>query len=230
MAISKKQIFGAKKMTQLKIEIVSDVMCPWCVVGYKNLEKALSELSPKLTADISWQAFELNPDMPTEGQNLSEHLMQKYGQTKEQSVENRAHLTQLGKDAGFDFNFDENSIMINSFDCHRLLTWAKGFNKQTELKLSLFKAHFSDKVYLNDETELLRIVESVGLPLNEAKQLLANSDFSDIVRSEQQKYRELGVSSVPTFIINDKYAISGGQAAATFKQALEQISAETESA
>lgn len=214
-------------MTPLKIEIVSDVMCPWCVVGYKNLETALAELQTSIKADISWHAFELNPDMPIEGQNLAEHLMQKYGQTKEQSVENRERLTDVGKQAGFDFNFDENSIMINSFDCHRLLSWAKDHNKQTELKLALFKAHFSDKIYLNDQDALLKVVTSVGLSGDDAMEILVSNAYAEDVKTEQDKMRQWGISSVPTFIINDKYAINGGQAVETFKQALEQISSES---
>ena len=213
-------------MTQFKIEIVSDVMCPWCVIGYKNLESALEQLQNTISADISWHAFELNPGMPKEGQNLAEHIMQKYGQTKSQSEENRAHLTQLGQQVGFDFNFDDNSIMINSFDCHRLLTWAKEFNKQTELKLALFKAHFSDKVYLNDQTALLKVVSQVGLDAEEAKVILESNAYSEAVETEENQMHRLGVSSVPTFIINDKYAINGGQAVEVFKQALEQIQQE----
>ena len=213
-------------MTQFKIEIVSDVMCPWCVIGYKNLESALEQLQNTITADISWHAFELNPGMPKEGQNLAEHIMQKYGQTKSQSEENRAHLTQLGQQVGFDFSFDDNSIMINSFDCHRLLTWAKEFNKQTELKLALFKAHFSDKVYLNDQTALLKVVSQVGLDAEEAKVILESNAYSEAVETEENQMQQLGVSSVPTFIINDKYAINGGQAVEVFKQALEQIQQE----
>ena len=213
-------------MPPLKIEIVSDVMCPWCVVGYKNLEQALTALSPTISANISWHAFELNPNMPQEGQNLAEHLMQKYGKTKEQSEENRERLTQLGKEAGFNFNFDDNSIMINSFDCHRLLTWLKEHGKQTELKLALFQAHFSDKIYLNEQEVLLNVVKSVGLSVDEAKRILDTDAYSDTVRNEQAKMHELGVSSVPTFIINEKYAINGGHAFETFKQALQQINNE----
>lgn len=213
-------------MNTLKIDIVSDVMCPWCVVGYKNLEAALTQLEDIISADISWHAFELNPNMPVEGQNLAEHLMQKYGQTKAQSEENRTRLTQLGKEAGFDFNFDDNSIMINSFDLHRLLTWAIEKDKQTDLKLALFKAHFSDKVYLNDTEKLLDVVENVGLDRHEASQILASNDYSEAVRAEQKHMQDMGISSVPTFIINDKYAINGGQPVASFIQALEQIKKE----
>ena len=204
-------------MSNLKIEIVSDVMCPWCVIGYKNLESALASLTDSLSADISWHAFELNPSMPIEGQNLSEHIMQKYGQTKQQSAENRSRLIEMGKQAGFEFNFDENSIMINSFDCHRLLCWSKTHHKQTALKFALFKAHFSDHILLNDEDALLNVVSQVGLPVEEAKAILSSNAYIDEVRTEQEQARQMGVSSVPTFIINEKYAINGGQAVETFK-------------
>lgn len=215
-------------MKKLKIDIVSDVMCPWCVIGYKNLESALVELKDDLAADISWHAFELNPSMPVEGQEIGEHLQEKYGLTEEQSKENRQRIAEMGKASGFDFNFDGKRIMINSFDCHRLLTWAKSEGKQTELKLAMFHAHFSDLIYLNQQEELLKVVESVGLDKARAQAILDSDEFASTVREEESRMQQMGISSVPTFIINDKYAISGGQASATFKQALQQISTEEE--
>ena len=212
-------------MTNLSIEIVSDVMCPWCVIGYKNLEKALADL-PEIDADIQWHAFELNPNMPVEGQNLREHLMEKYGITVEQSEANRARISQMGLESGFTFNFADDGIMINSFDCHRLLTWAKEEGKQTELKLALFQAHFSDNKRLNDEAQLLEVVKSVGLDTERAKAILASDDYSEAVRNEQARMHQMGISSVPTFIVNQKYAINGGQPADVFKQALQQIQSE----
>lgn len=210
----------------MKIEIVSDVMCPWCIIGYKNLEKALEELDGQVVADISWHAFELNPQMPVEGQDLREHLMEKYGITEQQSNDNRERILQMGQTAGFQFNFAEDGIMINSFDCHRLLTWAKQYHKQTQLKLALFKAHFTDNARLNDESQLLAVVESVGLDVNIAKDILATDQYADEVRAEQSQMHQLGISSVPTFIIDQKYVINGGQPVETFKQALVQIQSE----
>lgn len=212
-----------KKMT---IEIVSDVMCPWCVIGYKNLEQALDSLKDEIEADISWHAFELNPDMPIQGQNLREHLMEKYGITPEQSDENRKRISDMGEMSGFTFNFADDGIMINSFDCHRLLTWAKQEGKQTDLKLALFQAHFADNKRLNDNQQLLAVVSSVGLDTSRAQAILATDEFAQQVRDEQKHMHQMGISSVPTFIVNQKYAINGGQPADVFKQALQQIQTE----
>ncbi len=213
-------------MNKMSIEIVSDVMCPWCAIGYKNLEKALHALENDIDADISWHAFELNPDMPVAGQNLREHLMKKYGITPEQSDENRERISAMGAQAGFTFNFADDGIMINSFDCHRLLTWAKGQGKQTDLKLALFKAHFTDNKRLNDAEILLDVVASVGLDRAAAAAVLDSDEFAQEVRDEQRRMHQMGIQSVPTFIINQKYAINGGQPADVFKQALQQIQQE----
>jgi len=211
----------------MKIEIVSDVMCPWCVIGYKNLSQALAGLAPELRAEISWQPFELNPQMPIAGQDMREHLVEKYGMTVEQSNSNREHMSELGTKAGFSFNFADDGIMINSFDCHRLLAWAKEQGKQSELQMALFTAHFTDNQRLNDRDTLLDLVVQVGLARDRGAEILAGDDYRELVRSEQQRMHQLGISSVPTFIINDQYSISGGQPTDVFRQALQKIQAET---
>ncbi|MCZ2720668.1 DsbA family oxidoreductase [Marinomonas sp. 15G1-11] len=213
-------------MTNLKIDIVSDVMCPWCIIGYKNLERALNDIKSDITADISWHPFELNPDMPIEGQDINEHLQEKYGLSEAQGQENRQRIIDMGKQSGFHFDFDGERIMINSFDCHRLLAWAKTQGKQTELKLAMFQAHFSDQALLNQEQQLLDVVGSIGLDTAAAKAILDSDDYAQEVREEESQMQQMGISSVPTFIINNKYAISGGQTSDTFKQALTQISQE----
>lgn len=210
-------------MNKLKIDIVSDVMCPWCIIGYKNLETALAQLSDEFTAQISWKPFELNPDMPVAGQDLNEHLAQKYGLTEQQGDENRQRILEMGEQAGFDFNFDGKRIMINSFDLHRLLTWAASEGKQTELKLAFFKAHFTDLVYLNEQDTLLDVVASVGLDRARAKQILDSGEYFQDVRSEQNTLQQMGITSVPTFIINDQFALTGGQPSDAFVQAFKQI-------
>ncbi|MBE0456065.1 DsbA family oxidoreductase [Pseudoalteromonas sp. KG3] len=210
-------------MKKLKIDIVSDVMCPWCIIGYKNLETALAQLSDEFTAQISWKPFELNPDMPVAGQDLNEHLAQKYGLTEQQGDENRQRILEMGEQAGFDFNFDGKRIMINSFDLHRLLTWAASEGKQTELKLAFFKAHFTDLVYLNEQDTLLDVVASVGLDRARAKQILDSGEYFQDVRSEQNTLQQMGITSVPTFIINDQFALTGGQPSDAFVQAFKQI-------
>lgn len=211
-------------MTKLKIDIVSDVMCPWCVIGYNNMAKALEQVSADISADIQWHAFELNPNMPIEGQNVQEHLMEKYGITAEQSEQNRRNITERGKEAGFDFSFGDQLWMINTFDCHRLLTWAKSKGRQTELKLALFQAHFGDNKRLNEEQVLVEVAEQVGLSGAEARDILHSEAFAQDVRDEQDRMRQMGIQSVPTFIINDKYAITGGQPTDAFIQAFRQIS------
>jgi len=210
-------------MKKLKIDIVSDVMCPWCIIGYKNLETALAQLSDEFTAQISWKPFELNPDMPVAGQDLNEHLAQKYGLTEQQGDENRQRILEMGEQAGFDFNFDGKRIMTNSFDLHRLLTWAASEGKQTELKLAFFKAHFTDLVYLNEQDTLLDVVASVGLDRARAKQILDSGEYFQDVRSEQNTLQQMGITSVPTFIINDQFALTGGQPSDAFVQAFKQI-------
>jgi predicted DsbA family dithiol-disulfide isomerase len=213
-------------MKNFKIDIVSDVMCPWCVVGYKNLETALSELKDEIKAEITWHPFELNPDMPIEGQDLNQHLMQKYNLTEQQGDENRKNMLEAGQRAGFTFNFDGKRIMINSFDLHRLLTWARKEGKQTELKLAFFEAHFTNLKYLNQLDTLLDVVASVGLDKAIARDILQSDQYAQEVSQEQAQFKQLGITSVPTFIINDKYAITGGQPSDSFIQAFKQISQE----
>lgn len=213
-------------MAKLKIDIVSDVMCPWCVIGYNNMAKALEQLNDEVQATIEWHAFELNPQMPIEGQNVQQHLMEKYGITAEQSEQNRLNITQRGRDSGFDFNFGDQLWMVNTFDCHRLLTWAKTQGLQTELKLALFDAHFTDNKKLNDNDILVSIAEQVGLSGATARAVLDSDQYAQQVREEQDRMRQMGIQSVPTFIINDKYAISGGQPTDAFVNALKQIAQE----
>jgi predicted DsbA family dithiol-disulfide isomerase len=213
-------------MKNFKIDIVSDVMCPWCVVGYKNLETALGELKDEITAEITWHPFELNPDMPVEGQDLNQHLQQKYNLTEQQGDQNRKNMFEAGQRAGFTFNFDGKRIMINSFDLHRLLTWAREEGKQTELKLAFFEAHFTDLKYLNQEETVLDVVASVGLDKETARHILQSEKYAKEVSQEQNQFKQLGITSVPTFIINDKYALTGGQPSESFVEAFKQISQE----
>ena len=217
-------------MNHLKIEIVSDIMCPWCIIGYKNLEAALKQLSETIEAKVSWWAFELNPDMPKAGLSIDEYLQQKYGLSAIEGKRKMQQVTEAGKKAGFTFNFDDDRIMINSFDCHRLLLWSKQYEKQTALKLALFDAHFTNAIFLNEQENLLKVVASVGLDKERAQVILDGDEYANEVRAEQQKAQQMGISAVPTFIINEKYSISGGQAVETFVQALTQISEEALSA
>ncbi|BFM50528.1 DsbA family oxidoreductase [Marinomonas sp. THO17] len=211
--------------SNLNIQFVSDIMCPWCVVGLGNLNKALAQLDDSVTVDISFQPFELNPNMPPEGQNIQEHIIEKYGITEQESDQNRAMIKARGQEVDFDFNFTNDSRMYNSFDAHRLLHWAGIQGKQAELKAALFKAHFTHNQDVSDYTVLANLAASVDLDLTEAKAVLEGQLYASEVREQETFWQQNGVQSVPTLIINNKYAISGGQPAEIFKDALEEIMA-----
>ena len=213
--------------TQLKIDIVSDVSCPWCIIGYQALNQALANLAPDIQGDITWQPFELNPQMPQEGQEITEHITQKYGITVEQSEQNRAAIKERGLSVGYEFGNRGGGRIYNTFDAHRLLHWAHEVGKQTELKLALFNLYFQQSGDPSDHQQLLTVVESVGLDVAEAKQILDSDKYTTEVRQRQQHYQAAGVSSVPAVIVNDKHLISGGQPREVFEQALKQIAEES---
>ena len=224
-------------MKTLEIDIVSDVVCPWCVLGYAHLQQALEALAQdEIKANIHWRAFELNPHMGADGQEINEHLMEKYGSTAEQLSENKKRLVDLGKAAAVDFNFDERSRIYNTFDCHKLLHWAteiqQGSNEnrdiQTLLKQALFTAYFKDGKDISDRAVLLEVVNELGLDVEKAKDVLDSAEVKEAVRKEQKQFQSMGISAVPAFIINNQYLISGGQPVDVFKQALTEISAKTE--
>lgn len=207
----------------LKIDFVSDVSCPWCIIGYKALELALQSLSPEIQADITWQPFELNPAMPIEGQEITEHITQKYGITIEQSEQSREVIKQRGLDVGYEFGNRGGGRIYNTFDAHRLLHWAKEQGKQTELKLALFDLYFKQSGNPSDHQQLLETVEKVGLDPELAKQIVDTNQYEQEVRKLQHHYQALGISSVPAVIVNNKHLISGGQPADVFEQALRDI-------
>lgn len=212
--------------TPLRIDIVSDVMCPWCVIGYSGLDKALTALAEKLEAEIHWQPFELNPEMGPEGQNLREHLHEKYGSTDEESKANRERITQMGAQLGFTFNFKDESRIVNTFNAHQLLHWAGATGapgKQSELKLALFKAHFTDGRDVSKVDELVAVAAAVGLNADEARAVLADQRYAAVVRASQQQWQEAGIHSVPAVILNEQYLLSGGQPPENYIQAFTQI-------
>lgn len=215
--------------SKLKIDIVSDVSCPWCIIGYKALESALSELKLLDSSELNWKAFELNPHMPADGQDLREHIQQKYGASAEQSAANRDNIAARGEALGFNFNFADDSRIYNTFNAHRLLHWAKEHDLQTQLKLALFDMYFTEHGDPSDPEQLLAVVESVGLDAAKAKEILESDLYEKEVRSEQEKYRNLGINAVPSFIINDKHLIKGGQPAEVFKSFLQELSAKSDS-
>ncbi|MEP7704048.1 DsbA family oxidoreductase [Paraglaciecola sp. 25GB23A] len=214
-------------MKKLKIDIVSDVSCPWCIIGYKGLEQALTELQDDIQADIRWQPFELNPQMPKEGQEITEHITQKYGISAQQADNNREMIKQRGLDVGYAFGQRGGGRIYNTFDAHRLLHWAESQGKQTELKLALFDLYFKQGGDPSDHQQLLDVVKTLGLDVKAAQNVLESEQFIQEVRAAQQHFQSAGITSVPAVIVNDKHLISGGQPAAVFAQALKQIADES---
>ncbi|WP_309630418.1 DsbA family oxidoreductase [Brevundimonas sp.] len=215
----------------LHIDFVSDVVCPWCVVGLGGLETALDKLKDEgITAEIAFQPFELNPGMAPEGENVAEHIAAKYGSTPEQSAANRAMITARAAEAwpGFEMRMAADSRIWNTFDAHRLLAWAgeAGPERQKALKAALFRTHFTDGNNLTDAGVLTRAAEAAGLDRAEAAEVLASGRYAAEVRAEQALWRQRGINSVPAVVVEGKYLISGGQPAAVFEEALRKIAAE----
>lgn len=211
--------------TRLKIDFVSDISCPWCAIGLHALEQALERLDD-VRAEVHFQPFELNPQMPPEGQDLTEHLAQKYGATPEQTDGNREQIRARGEAVGFTFRMDRRSRIYNTFDAHRLLHWAAEEGRQRELKHALLRAYFTDGDNPGAHDVLVRLAEEVGLDPERARQILASDEYADDTREQQQFYLEQGIHSVPAIIINNQFLIQGGQPVEVFEQALRHVATE----
>lgn len=212
---------------QLKIDFVSDVVCPWCAVGLGSLEQALRQLDGEIAADIHFQPFELNPQMAPEGEDVGEHLARKYGSTPEQMAQNREAIRQRGAEVGFTFNMDKRSRIYNTFDAHRLLHWAETLGRQGELKRALLAAYFTDGRDVSDHAVLVAVAEQVGLDGAEARKVLDEERYADEVREQERFYQSQGVRAVPSVIVNSRYLIQGGQPPEVFEQTLRRIAAES---
>ena len=210
----------------LKIDFVSDVSCPWCIIGLQALEQAADRLKNEVSLDLHFQPFELNPQMGPEGQDIGEHLQEKYGATPEQSQKNREAIAARGAELGFTFSMDKRSRIYNTFDAHRLLHWAEEKGVQPALKKALFKAYFTDGLDPSSHDVLVRVAAEVGLNADEAREVLASGRYADDVRAREQLYLQNGIHSVPAIIINDRHLIQGGQPVEVFEQALRQIAAQ----
>jgi predicted DsbA family dithiol-disulfide isomerase len=212
--------------TPLKIDFVSDVSCPWCVIGLRSLEQALERTGTGASTDIHFQPFELNPQMGAEGQDITEHLAQKYGSTHEQLARNQEALRARGAALGFTFDMTRRSRVYNTFDAHRLLHWAELEGRQLALKRALFAAYFTEGRDPSDRETLIGIATQAGLDPARAREVLETDRYAAEVRERQRFYGERGIQAVPSVIINDKYLIQGGQPVEVFEQALRQIAAE----
>jgi predicted DsbA family dithiol-disulfide isomerase len=212
-----------RKMT---IDFVSDIVCPWCVIGLKSLETALERAGDAVEAEIRFHPFELNAAMAPEGENIVEHIGRKYGATPEQSAATRAMIRERAGGLGFSMAMTDDSRIYNTFDAHRLLHWAGLVGDQRALKLALFTAYFTEGRNPGERAVLLAAAEQAGLDTTEAGRVLDTGLYAEEVRAEESLWQSRGIQSVPAIVIDQRYLISGGQPPEAFEQALRQIAAE----
>jgi predicted DsbA family dithiol-disulfide isomerase len=205
----------------LRIDIVSDVVCPWCIIGYKQVERALTLLPEPVEAEFHWHPFELNPDMPPEGEDAAEHIARKYGRSPDEGKKVRAHIRDTAENLGFPFGEGGARRLVNTFAAHKLLTRAG--KKQTALKLALFAAYFQQGRDVSDESVLLDIAEEVGLDRATCADWLADEALSQQVRGEEAYWRNENISGVPAIIFDGKYMVPGAQSAETFASVIGKV-------
>lgn len=209
--------------TPLRIDFVSDVACPWCVVGLRSLQKALEAVGDKVDVELHFQPFELNPDMPPEGENTTEHVARKYGANPERSAASRNAIRESGEALGFQFNYNSESRIWNTFDAHRLLHWAGLEGRQRELKEALFKVNFTEQKSTSDHQVLVGAAKAAGLDEVKAREILSSGAYTEEVRKDEALWRNRGISAVPSVIFNQRWMIQGGQPPQVFEQAIRQI-------
>lgn len=208
---------------KIKVTIISDVVCPWCIIGYKRLEAAIAELGIQDTVEIEWEPFELNADMPAEGEDLQVHMARKYGMAQRDCISALATMKLLGEKEGFTFDFFDGIKIVNTRDAHVLLKYAKESGKQTELELRLFKASFSERKDVSDQQVLIQAVKDVGLDADEALKRLADTGARERLQERETYWRSKGVMSVPTMIFNDSTSFNGAQTVDVYKQVLTEL-------
>jgi len=220
---------------KLTIDIYSDVMCPWCAIGYGQLTKALTELEGEIEAELRWRPFELNPDMPAEGEDQQAHLQRKYGRSAEEGAAVRGQMKSIADSAGVSLTYESPeggdgeappAMMWNTRDAHKLLGWAleqAGPKVQTELKLALFKAHFNERRRIGEREILLDIAASVGLHREAAKAALEDKDLEARVVAEERQAWDLNITGVPAMIVDGKFMIPGAQSPETYVNALRRV-------
>ena len=214
----------------LSVDIVSDVMCPWCIIGWLKFQTVMTHFEGRLGFRVQWHPFELNPDMPPEGEDAAAHVMRKYGITAEQSRTNSGKMAGVANGLGFAFNRGPDFRMRNSFDAHRLLTWAGALEEpeqatatgvQTALKLALFAAHFTDNRDVSDHLVLADVAASVGLDRARAAAILASGEFGEMVRTEEAYWADQNITGVPAFILGGRMMIPGAQEPEAFIRVIE---------
>jgi predicted DsbA family dithiol-disulfide isomerase len=216
---------------RLSVDIVSDVMCPWCIIGWLKFRQVIDHFKGRLEFRVQWHPFELNPDMPPEGEDAAAHVMRKYGISAEQSRANSERLANVAGELGFAFNRGPDFRMRNSFDAHRLLTWAGASEApdqaaatgvQTALKLALFAAHFTDNRDVSDAEVLVDVAGSVGLDRDRAAAILASDEFGEMVRAEEAWWVDRNITGVPAFVLGGQMLVPGAQDADVFIRVIER--------
>jgi predicted DsbA family dithiol-disulfide isomerase len=196
-------------------------MCPWCIIGFRQLADALA--ASGTAHEIHWHPFELNPQMPPEGQDGFEHVAEKYGSSRTQSLESRARMTALGVDLGFDFQWSDDFRMHNTFHSHQLLHWADTQGRKHDLKMALFSAHFTDRRNLSDDAVLAEIADEIGLDRDEALAVLTDQRFASDVRKAEQFWQQQGITGVPAVVFNRKHLVTGAQGVENYISILSQL-------
>ncbi len=206
---------------KLRIDFISDVVCPWCVIGLRALAIALDRVG----ADVEFhlQPFELNPDMAPEGENVTEHVARKYGSSAERSQGVRQAIKDHGAALGFTFNYSPESRIWNTFDAHRLLHWADLEGKGLPLKEALFAANFTEGRNVSDRSVLAEVAQSVGLDSARAQEILDSDAFAEEVRAQEAMWRQNGIQAVPSVLVNQRWLIQGGQPPEVFEDAIRRI-------
>jgi predicted DsbA family dithiol-disulfide isomerase len=208
---------------QIRIDFVSDVVCPWCAIGLRSLEIALARLGDEVEASLHLQPFELNPDMPPEGEDIVGHLSAKYRITHAQIAANGEMIRARGVELGFDFRMERRTRTYNTFDAHRLLHWAELQGKGLALKHALLRAYFTDGENVADHALLARHAAEVGLPDQEARELLKSDRYATEVRVQERFFTDLGIRGVPAVILNYRHLVQGGQPPEMFERALRNV-------
>jgi len=210
----------------LRIDIVSDVVCPWCIIGLKQVEKALTLVGQDISAETHWHPFELNPNMPPEGEDTAEHIARKYGSTPEQSRANRQRLSDIGDGLGFTFNYGEGMRIYNTFNAHKLLTIfgsERGWRAQTALKMALFNAYFQDRRDVSNTETLCDIAEAQGMDRAVALAWINDAALTASVRAEMAHWTDQNITGVPAIIFDQKYMVPGAQSAETFADVINKV-------
>lgn len=207
----------------MKIDFVSDIACPWCAIGLGALEQALARLDGIVQPELSFQPFELNPQMPPEGEEIVEHLTRKYGITPAEVERNREAIRLRGESVGFVFGQGKRCRTYNTFDAHRLLYWAGIEGRQRDLKHALLRAYFTDGEDPSDPQVLIRVAGAVGLSATTAEAILGSDRYAVEVREREHFYQAQGIHSVPSIIIDDRHLIQGGQPVEVFERALREL-------